>query len=125
MAFQTALIIISSVFSERFVRIVARRAAYPAIIRITLAVKNTVRLKTHIVDFHALQQRKLFRTTMTRRAKLLRQLIATQQSGIVNRLRRRFACFDGRDVLSAWTMTRFTAHPMRKLIQTQLRTTDD
>src|ERR1044071_7516443 len=124
MTLQTALIVISSVFSERLVRIVTRRAAYPAIIRITLAVKNTVRLKTHVVDFHALQQRKLFRATMTRCAKLLRQLIATQQPGIVDRLRRCFACFDGRDVLSAWSMTCFTSHSMSKLVQTQLRTTD-
>src|ERR1044071_9541945 len=110
MTLQTALIVISSVFSERLVRIVTRRAAYPAIIRITLAVKNTVRLKTHVVDFHALQQRKLFRATMTRCAKLLRQLIATQLLGLVNRLRWGVACFDRREVLSTWTMTCFASH---------------
>src|SRR5689334_1849345 len=125
MTLQTSLVVISCVFPERLVRIVTRRTAYPAIVRVTLAVKNPVRLKTHVVDLHALQQRKLFRTTMTRSAKLLRQLIATQQAGIVNRLRGCVASFDGRDVLSAWTMTRFATHPMCKLVQTQLRTTED
>jgi hypothetical protein len=84
MTLQTPPIVISRVFSEGLVRIVTGRAAYVPIVRITLAVKNTVRLKTHVVDFHALQQRKLFSPTMTPSAKLLRQLIATQQSGIVN-----------------------------------------
>src|SRR6185437_13597624 len=122
MTFQTALVVISSILPERLMRIVTRRAAYPAIIRITLAVKNTIRLETHVVDFHALQQRKLFRAAMARRAKLLRQLIATQQAGIVDRLRGRVAGFDGGDVLSAWTMTRFASDSMCKLIQPQLGT---
>src|SRR5215813_12667827 len=122
MTLQTSLIVISGVFPERLVRIVTGRAANPAIVRITLAVKNTVWLKTHVVDFHALQQRKLFRTAMTRRAKLLRQLIATHQSRVIDRLRGRVACFDGRDVLSAWTMKSFTPHTMCKLIEMQLRT---
>src|SRR5689334_24993452 len=113
MTLQTPLVVVSSIFSERLVRIVTSRAAYIPIVRITLAVKDTVRLKTHVVDFHALQQRKLFRATMARRAKLLRQFIATQQPGIVDRLRRCFACFDSRDVLSAWTMTSFATHAVR------------
>src|SRR5689334_13397978 len=125
MTLQTPLVVISSIFSERLVRIVTSRAADVSIVRITLAVENTVRLKTHVVDFHALQQRKLFRAAMARRAKLLRQFITTQQSGVVDRLRRCFACFDSRDVLPAWTMTSFATHAMYKLIQTQLRTTNN
>src|SRR5215470_972357 len=124
MTFQTSLVVISRIFAQRLVRVVTRDTAYVPIVRITLAVKNTVRLKAHVVDFHALQQRKLFRAPMTRRAKLLRQLIATQQPGIVNRLRRRFACFDGRDVLPAWSMTRLTTHAMRKLFKLDLRTAE-
>src|SRR5215212_3646710 len=121
MTFQTPLVVVSSVFAERLVRVMTGRAAYLPIVRITLAVKNTVGLKTHVVDVHALQQRKLLCAAMTRSTELLGQFIATQQTGIVDRLCRCFACFDGRDVLSAGTMTSFAAHTVRKLIQMQLR----
>src|SRR5215213_5804404 len=122
---QTSFIVVTCVLAERLMRIVTSRTAYVPIIRITLAVKDTIRLKTHVVDFHALQQRELLSATMTRCAKLLRQFIATQQSRIVDRLRRSFACFDRRDVLSAGTMTSLTPNSVCKLIETQLRTADN
>ena len=117
MTLQTSLIVISSVFAERLMRVVTRDTAYVSIVRITLAVKNPVRLKAHVVDLHTVQQRELFGATMTCGAKVLRQFIATKQSGIVNRLCRRVACFDSRDVLSAWTMTSFATYAVRKLVE--------
>ena len=115
---QTTLVVISRFFAQRLVRIVTRGAAYIPIVRITFAAKNTIRLKANVVDPQTLQRRKLFGSAMTRRAKLLRQLVATQEFGIEDRLRRRFTGFDSRDVLSAWTMTRLAAHAVRELFET-------
>src|SRR6185369_7663523 len=125
MTLQTSLIVVSRVFAKRFVRVVTRRTAYVSIVRITLAVKNTIRLEANIVDLHALQQRELFGATMTCSAELLRQLVATHQPGIEDRLRRRIACFDRRDVFSAWSMTSLTTHSVREFLETQLRTAED
>ena len=52
---QTSLIVISRVFAKRLVRVVTGDTAYVPIVRITLAVKNTIRLKTNVVDLHTLQ----------------------------------------------------------------------
>src|SRR6185369_15275767 len=120
---QTSLVVVSRVFTERLVRVVTRNTAYLSIVRITLAVENTIRLKTNVVDLHTLQQRELFSAAMTRRTKLLRQFITTHQPGIEDRLRWCFACFDGRDVLSAWSMTGLATHAVRELFETQLRAT--
>ena len=68
----------TGVLAERLVRVVARDTAYVPIIRITFAVEDSIRLKAHVVDFHALQQRELLRAAMTRGAELLRQFIAAQ-----------------------------------------------
>src|SRR3569832_862396 len=57
---QTSLIVVSRVFTQRLMRIVTRDAAYVSIVRITLAVKDTIRLKANVVDPHTLQQRQLF-----------------------------------------------------------------
>ena len=65
MTLQTSLIVISRIFSERLVRVVTCRAPYVSIVRITLALKNTIRLKANVVDFHALQQGKLVDAAMT------------------------------------------------------------
>jgi hypothetical protein len=94
-----------------------RRAANPSIVRITLAVKNAVRLKTYVVDFQTLQQRELFSATMTSGAEVLRQLIATQEFGIVNRLLGRLAFFDGGNVRAPGTVARFAAHAVREPVQ--------
>jgi hypothetical protein len=120
MTFETSLVVISCVFAKRLVRVVTRRAAYVPVVRVTFAVKNAIRLEANVVDFHALQQRKLFRASMTRSAKLLRQFVATHQAGIEDRLCRCVTCFNGRDVLPAWSMTSFTAHAVCELFQTQL-----
>jgi hypothetical protein len=98
-----------------------RRAAYVSIVRITLAVEDTIRLKTNVVDLHTLQQREFFSATMTCSAKALRQLIAVEQSGIVDGLVWRVTCFDGRDVSSPWSMTSFAAYAVGKIVQTKLR----
>ena len=82
MAGETLLIVNSRVLGQRLVGIVTGRAAYASIIRVTLAVEDAVRLKAHIVDFHAAQQTKLIAAAMTRGAKFLTQFI-TAESGRV------------------------------------------
>ena len=59
MARKTLLIVRSYVLAQWLVRIVARRAGYATIIRVTLAVKDAVRLKADIVNLHAAQQTEL------------------------------------------------------------------
>ena len=118
---QTLLVVISRIiFSERFVRIVTGDTTYLALVRITLAVKNAIRLKTNVVDAHALQQRELIAATMTRSAKLLRQLVATQPPGIEDRRPARLSIFDRRNVPAAWSMTTFAAHAMREIFKPKL-----
>src|SRR5688500_8456300 len=80
MTLQTSLIVISGIFPERLVWVMTCLTAYVAFIRITLAVKDMIVLKTDVVGPQALQQRELFGTTMTRSTELLRQLITTQQA---------------------------------------------
>src|ERR1051325_2336546 len=120
---ETALIVVRRLFTQRLVRIMTCGAGYPSIIRITLAAKNPVWLKANVIDLQRLQARELLGPTMTRRAKLLRQLVATHQTRIEDRCGRCLAGFDGCDVLSAWSMTRLAAHAVREIFQTQLRTT--
>jgi hypothetical protein len=121
---QTSLVVISRVFSEWLMRVVTRNAAYFSIVRITLAVENTIRLKTNIVDLHTLQQREFLSATVACSAKVLRQFIAPEQSGIVDGLCRCIARFDRCDVRSTWSMTSFAAYTVRKFIEPELRAGD-
>src|SRR5947208_1628042 len=63
---RTLGVIKSDVALERLVRVVASRATDSPVVRVTLAVKDAVRLKAHVVDLHALQHIELFRAAMTR-----------------------------------------------------------
>ena len=117
---QTLLVVISGILSERFMRIMTRDTTYLAFVRVTLAVEDAIRLKTNVVDLHALQQRKLIAAPMTRGAKLLRQFVAAQPPGIEDRRPARLPIFDRRDVPAAWSMTTLAAHAMRELFQSQL-----
>jgi len=79
---QALAIVIGNLTLERCVGIVTARAAYAAVIRITLAVKDAVRLKADIVDLHAPEKAKLIAAAMTRGAKFLGQFIATKSTGV-------------------------------------------
>ena len=100
--------------------IVTSDTTYLALVRVTLAVKYPVRLKSNVVDLHALQQRELIGATMTRGAELLRQLITTQPPRIENRRPAGFPFLDRRNVPAAWSMTTLAAHAMRELFESQL-----
>jgi len=75
---EALLIVKRYVLSQRFVGIVAGGAGYAAIIRVTLAVKDAVRLKADIVNLHAAQQTEFIATAMTSGAKFLSQFIAAE-----------------------------------------------
>src|SRR5262245_19176197 len=89
-------------------RIVARSAAYPAIIRVTLAMKDPVWLEPNIVNFHLFEQSKFVAASMTRAAEVLRQLIAIQPARVENK----FCCWLSRlgrsGVSPSRTVTQFT-----------------
>ena len=121
---ETPLVVIRRIFSQWLVRVMTRRAAYLSIVRITLAVEDAVRLKTNVVEFQTLQQREFFSATMTSGAEVLRQLVATQKFGIVNRLLGRFAVFHRGNVLAPGTVARFAAHAVRESVQSELRATN-
>src|SRR5262245_18094415 len=53
MASEALLVVKRYVLIQRLVRIVAGRAGYAAIIRVTLAVEDAIRLKADIVNLHA------------------------------------------------------------------------
>ena len=56
MTLQTSLVVISRIFPERLMRVVTRNAAYISIVRITLALENSIRLETNVVDVQTLQR---------------------------------------------------------------------
>src|SRR5574338_289344 len=120
MTLQAPLIVVGRIFPQRLMRVVTGRTTYLPIIRITLTVKDAIRLKANVVDFHALQQRELISAAMTQSAKLLRQFITAQQFRIVDAGGRQFTFSDSRDVLAAWTMTALATDPMRKCVEPHL-----
>jgi hypothetical protein len=83
---EALLIVKSYVLPQWLVGIVAARAGYAPIIRVTLAVEDAVRLKANIVNLHAAQQTELIATAMTGGAKLLSQFIAAETSRVEDQL---------------------------------------
>src|SRR5262249_61445830 len=62
---EALLVVNSYVLAQRLVGIVAGRAGYAAILRVTLALKKAVRLKADIVNFPACQQTQPLPAPMT------------------------------------------------------------
>jgi hypothetical protein len=92
------LIVKTYVLDQRLVGIVASRAAYAAIIRVTLAVEDAVRLKADIVNLHAAQQTELIATAVTGGAKILSQFITAEAGRVEDQGSPRFTLPDGRDM---------------------------
>src|SRR5436305_8593723 len=109
MAGQALGIVIGNLALERLVRIVAGRATYAAVIRVTLAVEDTVRLKADVVDLHRLENAKLIVASMTGGTKVLRQLVAAEAFGIVNQVRAGITLLGRRDMRASRSMTSFAA----------------
>src|SRR5262249_52237364 len=58
-------VVVSGVFFERFVGVMACGAAYATVVRITLAVKNPVGLESHVIHSHVFQRGELTGPAMT------------------------------------------------------------
>src|SRR4029079_2965472 len=101
-------------------RIMTSGTSYVPIIRITLTVKDSIRLKPYVVDFHALQQREFIISSVTRRTKLLGLFVSTKSSWIEHRFISRFARFHCGDMRSAWSMTTLTANAVSKFLKLKL-----
>ena len=84
-------------------------------------MEDAIRLEADVVDLEALQQREFVAAAMTRRAELLRQLVAAQPAGIEDQPRARFTFFNRCDVLAAWSMTTLATHTVDEFVETQLR----
>ena len=83
-------------------------------------MKNTIRLKAHVVDVHGLQGRELIIATMTSSAELLRLFITAKTTRIEDRFVTRFASLNCSYVRRAWSMTTLTANTMRQFVELQL-----
>ena len=86
MARRALCVVVFAVKLERLVRVMTRSATYAAVVRITLAVEDAIRLKSDVVDLHALEQTILVVASMTGTAKVLRQLVTTQAARVENKL---------------------------------------
>jgi hypothetical protein len=95
---EALLIVKSYVLPQRLVGIVAARAGYAAIIRVTLTVKDAVRLKADIVNLHAAQQTELIATAMTGGAKFLSQFITAEARRVEDQLCAWLTLPDGLDM---------------------------
>jgi len=95
---EALLIVKGYVLVQRLVGIVAARAGYAAIIRVTLAVEDAVRLKADIVNLHAAQQTELIAAAMTGGAKLLSQFITAKAGRVEDQLCAWLTLPDGLDM---------------------------
>src|SRR5437667_7675464 len=105
--------------------VVASDTADPAVVLVTLALKNPVRLETKIVDFASLRHRKYFvHAAVTGTTKLLGQQVARQDSRIENLFCLHAPAPHCSNVPLAGSVTGFTPDPGYKLVQLQLRPAD-
>ena len=117
-------IIIGAILLKRLVRIMARRATYAAVVRVTLAVEDPVGLKANVVDLQTLKQRELIVDPMTGGTKLLGQFVAAEPTWVKNQLGAGLPRLTRRHVLSAGAMTCFTSNTGRHLVQMNQTTID-
>src|SRR5262245_28448294 len=124
MAGQAFRVVISRVFIERFVRVMASGTAYAAVVRITLAVKYPVRLEADVVYSHTFQSGGLTGPAMTGGAEILCQFIAAESRGIEDQFGARPPCFTRGHVIRAGAVTGFTPDAERQFVQSQLGSAD-
>jgi hypothetical protein len=72
MARKTFRIVISGIFIQDLMRIMACSTTYPPVVGVTLALEDSVWLKPHVVYLEAFEQGEFFVTAMARSAKILR-----------------------------------------------------
>src|SRR5262249_28372353 len=121
---EALLVVNSYVLAQRLVGIVAGRAGYATIIRVTLAMKDAVRLKADIVNFHAAQQTELIAAAMTSGAQFLSQFITAEAGRVEDQLPSRLALPDCLDMSGPRAVTGFTMNAGNHLLKTDFSAPD-
>src|SRR6476469_2037840 len=103
-------------------RVVTSRASDISIIRITLTVKDTIRLKAHVIDFHCMQHRELIVAPVTSRTKRLILFFSTEPSRTEYRFVPRFTGLHRRNMGGTRPMTTLATNAMGQLLQLEFLT---
>src|SRR5262245_32758528 len=120
MAGHALRVVVSRVLIERFVRVVAGGAAYAAVIRITLAVKNPVGLETDVVHSHPFERGELACAAVTGGAEILRQFVAAEPRGVEDQFGVRLSRLARGHVVSAGAMTGFALDAERQFVEMEI-----
>src|SRR5262245_50625593 len=122
---QAFRVVISFVMRRRFMRVVTRRAAYPAIVGVTFAAENAIRLEADAVHAYSLRRHDyLLGAAMTGAAEVLAQSIAAEPRRVEYLILVRQSLLTCGDVLGARAVTRLAPDPGRQLLQMQLVAAD-
>src|SRR5215510_7636607 len=122
---QAFRVVISFVMRRRFMRVVTRRAAYPAIVGVTFAAEDAIRLEADAVYADALRRHDyLLGAAMTGAAEVLGQSIAAQPRWIEYLILVRQSLSARRHMLGAGAMTGLAPDPGGQLLQMQLIAAD-
>src|SRR5215510_5892614 len=122
---QAFRVVISFVMRRRFMRVVTRRAAYPAIVGVTFAAENAIRLEADAVHAYSLRRHDyLLGAAMTGAAEVLAQSIAAEPRRVEYLILVRQSLLTCGDVLGAGAVTRLASDSGRQLIEMQLIAAD-
>src|SRR5215831_19202392 len=122
---QAFRVVISLVMGHRLMGVVTSHAAYPAIIGVTFAAEDAIRLKAYAVHADPLWRHDyLFGAAMTGAAEVLAQLIAAEPSWIEDLVLIRLGGFACRHVLGAGAVTGLASDSRRHLLEVQLIAAD-
>ena len=120
MARQAFRIVKGRVSIERFMRVMACGAAYAAVIRITLAVKNPVGLESDVIHSHAFQRGELAGPAMAGGAEILRQFVSAEPRGIEDQFGVRLSRFARGDMTPAGAVTGFALDAERQFVDVEI-----
>src|SRR5215470_10428978 len=122
---QAFRVVISLVMRRRLMRVVTGHAANPAIIGVTFAAEDAIRLKAYAVHADPLWRHDyLFGAAMTCAAEVLAQFIAAEPSRIEDLVLIRLGGFARRHVLGSRAVTRLASDSRGHLLEMQLIAAD-
>src|SRR5262245_39957878 len=115
---QAFRVVISLVMRRRFMRVVTRRAAYPAIVGVTFASEDAIWLEADAVHAYPLRRHdNFFGASMAGAAKVLAQPIAAEPRRIEDLILVRQSLSARRHVLGAGAVAGLASDPGRQLLQ--------
>src|SRR5262245_17713636 len=99
-------------------RVVTRRTAYPAIVGVTFAAEDAIRLEADAVHAYSLRSHDyLLGAAMTGAAKVLGQFIAAEPRRVEYLILILQSLLTCGDVLGAWAVTRLASDSGRQFLQ--------